>query len=35
MKKNSILEKCAVPLLRLRTDDSGEKEKIRNALKRD
>ena len=34
MKKNSILEKCAVPLLRLRTDGSGEKEKIRNALKR-
>ena len=32
MKKNSILEKCAVPLLRLRTDGSGEKEKIRNAL---
>ena len=26
MKKNSILEKCAVPLLRLRTDGSGEKE---------
>ena len=35
IKKNSILEKCAVPLLRLRTDGSGEKEKIRNALKRD
>ena len=35
MKKNSILEKCAVPLLRLRTDGSGEKEKIRNALKRE
>lgn len=34
-KKNSILEKCAVPLLRLRTDGSGEKEKIRNALMRD
>lgn len=32
IKKNSILEKCAVPLLRLRTDGSGEKEKIRNAL---
>ena len=27
MKKNSILEKCAVPLLRLRTDGSGEKRK--------
>ena len=35
MKKNSILEQCAVPLLRLRTDGSGEKEKIRNALKRE
>ena len=35
MKKNAILEKCAVPLLRLRTDGSGEKEKIRNALKRE
>ena len=32
IKKNSILEKCAVPLLRLRTDGSGEKEKIGNAL---
>ena len=32
-KKNSILEKCAVTLLRLRTDGSGEKEKIKNALK--
>ena len=33
-KKNLILDKCAIPLLRLRTDGSGEKEKIRNALKR-
>jgi very-short-patch-repair endonuclease len=33
MKKNSILEKCGVPLLRLRTDGSGEKGKIKNALK--
>ena len=32
-KKNSILDKCAVPLLRLRTDGSGEKEKIRAVLK--
>mgnify|MGYP000066825202 CR=1 FL=1 len=32
-KTNSILEKCAVPLLRLRTDGSGEKEKIKNVLK--
>ena len=32
IKKNSILEKCAAPLLRLRTDGSGKKEKIRNAL---
>ena len=35
IKKNSILEKYGVPLLRLRTDGSGEKEKIKNALKRD
>ena len=34
-KKNSILDKCDIPLLRLRTDGSGEKEKIINALKRD
>lgn len=34
-KKNSILDKCAIPLLRLRTDGSGEKEKIKNALKKD
>ena len=34
-KKNFILDKCANPLLRLRTDGSGEKEKIKNALKRD
>jgi very-short-patch-repair endonuclease len=34
-KKNSILDKCAIPLLRLRTDGSGEKEKIKNALKRE
>ena len=33
MKKNSILEKCGVPLLRLRTDGSGEKGKIKNTLK--
>ena len=26
IKKNSILKKCAIPLLRLRTDSSGEKE---------
>ena len=32
-KKNFILEKCGVPLLRLRTDGSGEKGKIKNALK--
>ena len=33
--KNSILEKCAVPFLRLRTDGSGEKGKIQTALKGD
>ena len=34
-KKNFILEKCVVPLLCSRTDGSGEKEKVRNALKRE
>ena len=34
IKKNSILKKCAISLLRLRTDGSGEREKIRTALKR-
>ena len=34
-KKNFILEKCAVPLLHSRIDGSGEKEKVRNALKRE
>ena len=34
IKKNSILKKCAISLLRLRTDGSGEREKIRAALKR-
>ena len=31
-KKNHIMGKCSIPLLRLRTDGSGEREKIRNAL---
>lgn len=31
-KKNSIMEKCGLSLLRLRTDGSGEEEKIRSAL---
>ena len=35
MKKNSVLEKCSVPFLRLRTDGSGEKGKIQTALKGD
>lgn len=35
IKKNSILKKCAIPLLRLRIDGSGEKEKIKNELKRE
>ena len=34
-KMSSILDKRAIPLLRLRTDGSREKEKIGNALKRD
>ncbi len=32
IKKNSILEKCAVPLLRLRTDGSGEKRRSETPL---
>ena len=31
-KKNGIMEKCGLPLLRLRTDGSGEEERIRSAL---
>ena len=31
-KKNHIFEKCGIPLLRLRTDGSGEREKIAAAL---
>lgn len=31
-KKNSIMEKCGLSLLRLRTDGSGEEKKIRSAL---
>lgn len=30
--KNHILELCEIPLLRLRTNSSGEKEKIRKLL---
>ena len=33
MKKNSILEKCAVPLLRLRTDGSGGKRENQKCAK--
>ncbi len=33
LKKNSILEKCGLPLLRLPTNGSGEKEKIIAAIK--
>ena len=33
MKKNSILEKCGVPLLRLRTDGRGEYGNIKKTLK--
>ena len=31
-KKNRIFERCGMPLLRLRTDGSGEKERIEQAL---
>ncbi len=32
IKKNRILEKCGLNLVRLGTNESGEKEKIVNAL---
>lgn len=32
--KNSVLEKCRIPLLRIRTDESGERERIVSALNR-
>jgi len=32
-KKNRIMQKCGVPLLRMRTDESNEEERIRTALK--
>ena len=32
--KNHILERCGISLLRLRTDGSGEDEKLRAALQR-
>ena len=35
MKKNSILEKCAVRCCACAQTAAGKKEKIRNALKRD
>ena len=31
-KKNRIFELCGIPLLRLRTDGSGEKERMEQAL---
>lgn len=32
-KKNHILERCGIPLLRLRTDGSGEEDQIEQALR--
>ena len=32
-KKNRIFEKCGIQLLRLRTDGSGEKERIEQGLR--
>lgn len=32
-KKNRIFEQCGIPLLRLRTDGSGEKERIEQTLR--
>ena len=31
-KKNNILQKAGIPILRLKTNESGEEEKIRTAL---
>ena len=33
-KKNHIMDKCGIALLRLRTDGSGEREKIRTTLQK-
>lgn len=33
-KKDRILGKCGIPLLRLRSDGSGEREKIEEQLRR-
>ena len=32
-KKNRIFERCGIPLLRLRTDGSGEEERVEQALR--
>ena len=32
-KKNRIFERCGIPLLRLRTDGSGEEERMEQALR--
>ena len=32
-KKNRIFELCGIPLLRLRTDESGEKERLERELR--
>lgn len=32
-QKNSIFQKCGIPLLRIRTDESGEERRIESALK--
>ena len=32
-RKDSIFRKCGIPLLRIRTDESGEERRIENLLK--
>ena len=32
-RKNRIFERCSIPLLRLRTDGSGEEERMEQALR--
>ena len=33
VKKDSIFQKCGIPLLRIRTDESGEERRIESAIK--
>lgn len=33
VRKDSIFQKCRIPLLRIRTDESGEERQIESAIK--